>query len=145
MEFFSYYTRLVLVVSVLAGQWGLPSGHGAQPVDSSPDPEETEEDVDRYIEIHMESHAFTPSEMVVDAGSVVTFILTNQSFLVPHNFLLDDPAGNRLVDADVSSGETQYVTVTLAEPGVYPFYCDKKLLFFPDHRDQGMEGQLIVR
>jgi plastocyanin len=145
MEFFSYYTRLILTVAVLAGPWGLSAGHCAKPEDSSTDPDQVEEAVDRYIEIHMESHAFTPSEMVVDAGSVVTFILTNHSFLVPHNFLLDDPAGTRLVDADVSSGETQYVTVTLAEPGMYPFYCDKKLLFFPDHRAQGMEGQLIVR
>jgi plastocyanin len=83
--------------------------------------------------------------VVVEAGKPITLILSNESFLVPHNFLLDDPGGIRLVDADISSGDTKVVTLTLMEPGIYPFYCDKKLLFFPSHRKQGMEGRLIVR
>jgi plastocyanin len=93
----------------------------------------------------MESYKYSPSEVVVEVGKPVTLTLSNQSFLVPHNFLLDDPSGNRLVDADISSGDTQVVTLTLTEPGIYPFYCDKKLLFFPKHREEGMEGHLLVR
>ncbi len=115
----------------------------AQPVDSSLPPQEAP--FGQQVAISMESYAFTPSEVVVEAGKPVTLTLSNQSFLVPHNFLLDDPGGNRLVDADISSGDTQAVTLTLTEPGIYPFYCDKKLLFFPKHREQGMEGHLLVR
>ena len=93
----------------------------------------------------MESYTFTPSEVVVKAGKPLTLTLSNQSFLVPHNFLLDDPSGIRLVDMDISSGDTKAVTLTLTESGIYPFYCDKQLLFFPTHREQGMEGRLIAR
>lgn len=97
------------------------------------------------ISIMMENYAFIPSEVIVEAGNTIMLSLTNQSFLVPHNFLLDDPHSVRLVDLDISSGDTRVVVLTVTEPGIYPFYCDKKLLFFPSHREQGMEGRLIVR
>ena len=97
------------------------------------------------ILISMESYVFTPSETVVGAGQSLTLILHNQSFLVPHNFLLDDPHGVRVLEADLSSGESQTHVLTLTEPGVYSFYCDKQLLFFPSHREEGMEGRLIVQ
>ena len=28
----------------------------------------------------------------------------------------------------------------MTKPGTYSFYCDKQLLFFPNHREEGMEG-----
>jgi plastocyanin len=130
-------------MAVLGGQGVLTDDLRAQPGDSSLPP--TEAPFGQHVVISMESYSYTPSEVVVEAGKPVTLTLSNQSFLVPHNFLLDDPSGNRLIDADISSGDTQVVTLTLTEPGVYPFYCDKKLLFFPKHREEGMEGHLLVR
>ncbi len=85
----------------------------------------------RSIVIDMESYVFSPSEIIVDAGKPITLVLNNQSFLVPHNFLLDDPNGVRVLEAEISSGESQTHTLTLTEPGIYLFYCDKQLLFFP--------------
>ena len=101
--------------------------------------------VSEEIVIDMESYVFSPSEITVEAGQPLTLMLRNQSFLVPHNFLLDNPNGQRVLDADISSGESQTHTLTLTEPGVYQFYCDKQLLFFPTHREEGMEGRLIVQ
>jgi plastocyanin len=95
--------------------------------------------------IDMESYIFTPSEVRVNRGQMSTLILRNQSFLVPHNFLLDDPHGIRILEADISSGESQTHVLTLTETGIYPFYCDKQLFFFPSHREEGMEGRLIVQ
>jgi plastocyanin len=95
--------------------------------------------------ITMESYVFAPKELVVDLGKPVELTLQNDSFLVPHNFLLDSPAGERLVDANVSSGEIEIVQFTPTTPGTYPFYCDKQLLFFPNHRKEGMEGTIVVR
>jgi plastocyanin len=94
--------------------------------------------------IDMESHAFTPAELTIERGKPVTLILRNQSFLVPHNFLLENPHGVRILEADISSGESQAHVLTLNESGIYPFYCDKQLFFFPTHREEGMEGRLIV-
>jgi len=99
----------------------------------------------REIVIDMESYVFTPSEVTIDVGKPITLILNNQSFLVPHNFLIENPHGVRVLEADISSGESQTHTLTLTEPGIYPFYCDKQLLFFPTHREEGMEGRLIVQ
>ena len=143
MFYFSYYTRLIMGLAVLGGQWGFPCGVYAQPAD--PSTPHLEAPFGQQVLIRMESYSFTPSEVVVEAGKPITLTLSNESFLVPHNFLLDDPNGARLVDADISSGDIRAVTLTLTEPGIYPFYCDKKLLFFPSHREEGMEGRLIVR
>ncbi len=138
-----YYTRLILSLVLVMGYWSLSDGLYAQTSESSLSL--VEEPFGQQVMISMESYAFTPSEFVVKTGSPVTLTLSNQSFLVPHNFLLDDPSGIRRVDVDISSGDTKAVTLTLTEPGIYPFYCDKQLLFFPTHREQGMEGRLIVR
>jgi plastocyanin len=143
MLYFTHYTRLIMGLAVLVGQCDFSYGLYAQPADSSLP--HMEEPFGQEVTITMESYSFTPSEVLVEAGKPVTLTLSNESFLVPHNFLLDDPSGIRLIDADISSGDTQVVTLTLTEPGIYPFYCDKKLLFFPSHREQGMEGRLIVR
>lgn len=97
------------------------------------------------IVIDMESYVFSPSEITVDVGPSIALILNNQSFLVPHNFMLDNPHGVRVLEADISSGESQTHMLTLTEPGIYPFYCDKQLFFFPTHREEGMEGRLIVQ
>ena len=85
----------------------------------------------REIVIDMESYVFTPSEVTIEVGKPIALILNNQSFLVPHNFLIENPHGVRVLEADISSGESQTHTLTLTEPGIYPFYCDKQLLFFP--------------
>ena len=45
----------------------------------------------REIVINMESYEFTPSEVTIEAGKAITLILNNQSFLVPHNFLMENP------------------------------------------------------
>jgi plastocyanin len=58
---------------------------------------------------------------------------------------LENSQGLRILEADISSGESQTHDLTLTEPGIYYFYCDKQLLFFPTHREEGMEGRLIVR
>ncbi len=138
-----YYTRLILGLVVVMGYWSFSGGLYAQTSESSLS--SVEQPFGQQVMISMESYAYAPSEIVVKAGMPVTMTLSNQSFLVPHNFLLDDPNGIRLVDADISSGDIKVVTLTLTEPGIYPFYCDKQLLFFPTHRVQGMEGRLIVR
>lgn len=139
----NYYTRLILSLVVVMGYGSFSDRLYAQSSESSLPP--VEEPFGQQVMISMESYAFMPSEIVVKAGKSLTLTLSNQSFLVPHNFLLDDPSGTRLVDLDISSGDTKAVTLTLNEPGIYPFYCDKQLLFFPTHREQGMEGRLIVR
>jgi plastocyanin len=136
----SYYTRFLVglvLPMILGGMMGSATAQELLP--------QSDVSNSRSIVIDMESYVFSPSEIIVDAGKPITLVLNNQSFLVPHNFLLDDPNGVRVLEAEISSGESQTHTLTLTEPGIYLFYCDKQLLFFPTHREEGMEGRLIVR
>lgn len=140
-----HYTRWMIIVACGVAPWVLPF-HQTAGANSSVAPVSTAETPsERRITIKMESYEYTPSEMILEIGQMVTLILQNHSFLVPHNFLLDDPQGVRILEADVASGEEQVVQFTPIRPGIYPFYCDKQLLFFPSHREQGMEGRFLVR
>ncbi len=136
----SYYTRFVSVLALTV----IFSGQNALVLSEELSAESAESTSGKIV-IDMESYVFSPSEISVAVGTPFTLLLRNQSFLVPHNFLLDDPSGVRILGVDISSGENQSHTLTLTEPGIYPFYCDKQLLFFPTHREEGMEGHLIVQ
>ncbi|UCE62537.1 MAG: cupredoxin domain-containing protein [Nitrospirota bacterium] len=117
------------------------------PISFSEEPLVLQADQDgvQRAKINMESYVYSPNKLVVDLGKPVELTLENNSFLVPHNFLLDSPDGERLVEEDISSGEIETVQFTLTTSGTYPFYCDKQLLFFPNHREEGMEGTIVVR
>jgi plastocyanin len=93
----------------------------------------------------LDSYAFRPEHLVVQAGRPVELALVNVATLVPHNFVLDDPANGLAIREDVDAGETAVIRFTPAERGSFAFYCDKKLLFLPSHREKGMEGRLTVR
>ncbi len=136
----SYYTRFVSVLALTLIFFGQTALALSEELSS-----QREVSTSGAIVIDMESYMFSLSDISVAVGAPFTLILRNQSFLVPHNFLLDDHNGVRVLDVDISSGENQSHTLTLTEPGIYPFYCDKQLLFFPSHREQGMEGRLIVK
>lgn len=94
--------------------------------------------------IVLESYAFTPGSLRILAGLPVELHLENQSFLTPHNFIIDAPSVDRPVNVNVSAGERAVVRLLLNTPGTYTFYCDKQLLFFPSHREEGMEGRIEV-
>lgn len=93
----------------------------------------------------LDSYAYAPSHLVVQAGKPVELTLTSVTTLTPHNFILNDPVAGLHVEQDVGAGKTVTVRFTPNQPGTVTFYCDKKLLFFASHREKGMEGRLEVR
>ncbi len=95
--------------------------------------------------IKMESYSFSPNEIIIQAGKPVSIQLENHSFLIPHNFVIDNPAMGLHYEIDISAGDTVNFQLLFTTPGTYTFYCDKQLLFFPSHREEGMEGHLVVR
>ena len=95
--------------------------------------------------IVLDSYAYTPSHISVEAGAPVEFQLENQSFLTPHNFIIDHPESGLQQDVNVDAGDSMTIRFLAENPGTYTFYCDKQLLFFPSHREEGMEGRLEVR
>ncbi len=93
----------------------------------------------------LDSYAYQPGHVIVRAGAPVELVLTSVTLLTPHNFVLRDLDAGLNVDQDVGAGDTVTVRFAPSKPGLYTFYCDKKLLFFPSHREKGMEGLLEVR
>ena len=95
--------------------------------------------------IVLDSYAFTPPHISVQAGLPIELQLENQSFLTPHNFVIDYPDVALQHDVSVDAGDSVTIRFLVQTPGTYTFYCDKQLLFFPSHREEGMEGRLEVR
>lgn len=103
------------------------------------------EDGVQRVTIIMESYSFSPSDIIVHADKPVSIRLENHSFLIPHNFVIDNPVMGFHHEMDISAGDAVNFQLLLSTPGTYTFYCDKQLLFFPSHRKEGMEGTLEVR
>lgn len=93
----------------------------------------------------LDSYSYTPNHLIVQSGKTVEFLLTSITTLTPHNFVLKNEAAGVSIERDVGAGRTVTVQFTPTKPGIYTFYCDKKLLFLPSHREKGMEGTLEVR
>ena len=110
------------------------------PVTLTPD-----QDGVQRITIVMESYNFSPDNIIIQANKPVSIQLENQSFLIPHNFVIDNPDKGLHQEIDVSAGDSVNLQLLLTTPGTYTFYCDKQLLFFPSHREEGMEGRLEVQ
>lgn len=93
----------------------------------------------------LDSYAYAPPHISVQAGVPIEFQLENQSFLTPHNFIIDYPDAGLQHNVSVDAGDSVTIRFVAQTPGTYTFYCDKQLLFFPSHREEGMEGLLEVR
>lgn len=93
----------------------------------------------------LDSYTFTPDRLIVQVGKPVVLTLTSVTFLVPHSFVLDAPSSGLEIHQEVGAGDTVVIRFLPTQAGTYPFYCDKTLLFFPSHQEEGMEGHLEVR
>ena len=93
----------------------------------------------------LDSYSYEPAHLIVEKGKPVELTLKSVTTLVPHNFIIRDPAGGLSVEQDVSAGKTALLKFTPTSSGTFPIYCDKRLWPLPSHRDKGMEGKLEVR
>ena len=91
--------------------------------------------------ITLDSYAYTPKHVIVEAGKPVELTLTSVTTITPHNFIIKELS----VEQDVSAGKTVVVKFTPVQAGTFPIYCDKRLWPMPSHRDKGMEGTFEVK
>lgn len=95
--------------------------------------------------VEADSYDFAPRHLIVRAGQPVELTFKSLTWLVPHNIVIDDLRSGLAIHEEIPAGESVTVKFTPMVPGSFPFYCDKKLLFFKSHREKGMEGVLEVR
>lgn len=86
---------------------------------------------------------YRPNHIVVKVNVPVEITVTNDSRFVPHNLIVRAPEAGMDFRIDLKK-DGQTVRFTPTKVGVYPMYCDKKLLFFASHREKGMEGAIEV-
>lgn len=88
----------------------------------------------REIAVEARSYAFDPAEITASAGEDIAIVLTSTD--IEHDFQIDE------LDAHVSVGAEETATggFNAGEAGRYVYYCT-----ISGHREQGMEGVLLVQ
>jgi plastocyanin len=138
-------TRPVLALCfVLAAASPLPADEPPPPP-AAPVTAESGADGIQRATIILDSYSYAPNHLIVQAGKPVELTLTSVTTIVPHNFILKEPAAGLDIEKDISSGKTDKVTFTPTQTGTFTFYCDRRLWPMPSHRNKGMEGKLEVR
>ncbi len=122
---------LALSLSVIPGEWK-EKRYVARP----------DEDGVQRVRIKAGSYYYDPNYIVVKMGVPVELILIRESAVIPHNIVLEMPGVS--VREELDPEEEVRVRFTPKEVGKFEFYCDKKFLFFPSHREKGMWGILEV-
>ncbi len=93
----------------------------------------------------LDSYSYSPNHLIVENGKPVELTLTSVTTITPHNFIIKDSAGSLSVEQDVGAGRTVMARFVPTQPGLFSFFCDKRLWPMPSHRDKGMEGLLEVK
>ena len=86
---------------------------------------------------------FDPDHIIVKVNIPVELKVKREPGIVPYNIVMSEPEAGIVFKEDVST-EPKVITFTPKKTGKFPFYCDKKLLFFKSHRERGKEGILEV-
>lgn len=95
------------------------------------------------VEILAGAYFFDPDHIVVKVDTPLELKVRKEPGIVPHNFIIKEPEAGLDISESLST-EPKVIRVTPKKTGKYPFYCDKKFLFFESHRKKGMEGVLEV-
>jgi plastocyanin domain-containing protein len=96
------------------------------------------------VEIVGGSYFFKPNYIVLKVNVPVEISVSKESGMTPHDIVMQAPEAGMDFKVDLST-DPQIIRFTPTRTGKFPFYCDKKLLFFESHRDKGMEGTIEVR
>jgi plastocyanin len=89
------------------------------------------------------SYFFDPDQIIVKVDIPVEITIKKEPGITPHAFVIKEPEAGMDISEALST-EPKIITFTPKKTGEYPFYCDKKLLFFKSHREKGMEGIIEV-
>jgi plastocyanin domain-containing protein len=94
------------------------------------------------VTIQAGSFFFDPDHIIVKVKVPVELTIKKEAG-IPHNFVINSPEAGMEVNESLST-EPKIIKFTPTTSGKYPFYCNKKFLFFKSHRERGMEGVFEV-
>lgn len=97
----------------------------------------------QHVRIVGGSYFFKPDRIVVKKNIPVDFSVTKEPGMAPHSIVAHAPEAGIVFDESLNSNP-KIITFTATASGEYVFYCKNKLLFFPSHREKGMQGIIEV-
>ena len=86
---------------------------------------------------------FDPNLIVVKVNVPVELSVKKAKGLIPHNILIDSPEANIDFNEEMK-GQEKVIAFTPTKAGKFDIICDKRFLFFKNHKDKGMHGTLVV-
>lgn len=86
---------------------------------------------------------YEPNYLVVKVNTPVEIKVKKAGGYIPHNLIAKAPEAGIDFKIDLKN-DFQTIKFTPTKTGKFPMYCDKKLLWFDDHRKKGMEGMIEV-
>ena len=95
------------------------------------------------VEIEGGEYYYNPDYIIVKVNVPVEMTFKKAPGFIPHNIIIKSPEAGIEFDEDMSKGARK-ITFTPLKTGAYAIYCDKRFLFFKNHREKGMEGILEV-
>lgn len=97
----------------------------------------------QHVSVYSGEYFFDPNYIIVKVNMPVELSISKTSGIVPHALVLEAPDAGISIHEKITA-EPKVINFTPTKTGKYQFYCDKKVLFFKSHREQGMEGVLEV-
>ena len=95
------------------------------------------------VQITGGSYYYEPNHIIVKINVPVELTFKKDPGIAPHNILIKAPEAGIDINEDMRT-EPVTVTFTPVKTGKFAMYCDKRFLFFKNHREKGMEGILEV-
>lgn len=89
------------------------------------------------------SYFFDPNQIIVKVNVPVELQVRKEAGIVPHDIAMKSPEAGMNFKESLET-EPKEIRFTPTRIGRYPFYCDKKLLFFKSHKKKGMAGIIEV-
>jgi len=95
------------------------------------------------VEIRGGDYYFEPNHIIVKKDIPVELVVKKAPGWVPHDIVMDAPQAGMAFKLEFDK-EGEVVKFTPTQAGTFPFYCDKRLLFFKSHKERGMHGEIEV-
>ncbi len=95
------------------------------------------------VEILAGEYYFNPNYIILKVNVPTELKVKKESGPIPHDIVLNAPEAGMDIAESIGT-EPKIIKFTPITIGKFPFYCNKKFLFFKSHRERGMEGVIEV-
>jgi plastocyanin len=128
-------SKILIIIFIVAGTGIAPGAEEKGKVFTAT----VDDDGIQRVEVLGGEYFFDPDHIVVKVGVPVELKVKKEPGIVPHNIVIEKTVSGIEIRENLSK-KPEVISFTPEKTGKYPFFCDKKLLFFKSHREKGMEG-----